>query len=66
MKAYSSYDSVNGIYSISQAVLVRILSFPANIRKKLILDYDKFVKDVGIVIPSGSAEAFQTVDEKSA
>jgi arylsulfatase A-like enzyme len=35
------------------------------ILKKLILDYDKFAKDVGVVVPSGSIEAFQTVGEKS-
>jgi arylsulfatase A-like enzyme len=33
--------------------------------KKLILDYDKFAKDVGVVVPSGTIEAFQTVGEKS-
>jgi arylsulfatase A-like enzyme len=35
------------------------------ILKKLISDYDKFAKDVGVVVPSGSIEAFQTVGEKS-
>jgi len=35
------------------------------ILKVLISDYDKFAKDVGVVIPSGSIEAFQTVGEAS-
>lgn len=33
--------------------------------QKLILDNDKPVKDVGVVIPSGRVEAIQTVDDKS-
>jgi arylsulfatase/uncharacterized sulfatase len=35
------------------------------ILKKLISDYEKFAKDVGVVAPSGSIEAFQTVGEAS-
>jgi arylsulfatase len=35
------------------------------ILKKLISDYDKFAQNVGVVVPSGSIEAFQTVGEKS-
>lgn len=35
------------------------------ILKKLVSDYDKFAKDVGVVVPSGTIEAFQTVGEKS-
>jgi arylsulfatase A-like enzyme len=35
------------------------------ILKALISDYDKFAKDVGVVVPSASIEAFQTVGEKS-
>ena len=35
------------------------------ILEKLISDYDKYAKDVGVVVPSGSIEAFQTVGEKS-
>ena len=35
------------------------------ILKKLILDFDKFAKNVGVVVPSGSIEAFQTVGKKS-
>jgi arylsulfatase A-like enzyme len=31
----------------------------------LISDYDKFTKDVGVVVPSASIEAFQTIGEKS-
>lgn len=36
-----------------------------DILQELISDYDKYVKDVGVVVPSGSIEAFQTVGEKS-
>lgn len=35
------------------------------ILKQLIADYDKFAKDVGVVVPSGTIEAFQTVGEAS-
>ena len=35
------------------------------ILKKLISDYEKFAKDVGVVAPTGSIEAFQTVGEAS-
>jgi arylsulfatase A-like enzyme len=35
------------------------------ILEKLISDYDKYAKDVGVVVPSGSIEAFQTVGEKT-
>ncbi len=35
------------------------------ILKQLVSDYDKFAKDVGVVVPSGTIEAFQTVGEKS-
>jgi hypothetical protein len=33
------------------------------ILKKLISDYDKFAKDVGVVVPTATIEAFQTVGE---
>lgn len=33
--------------------------------KKLIADYDKFAKDVGVVIPSGTIESFKTVGESA-
>ena len=36
-----------------------------DVLKKLMSDYDKFAKDVGVVAPSGSSEAFQTVGEAS-
>jgi arylsulfatase A-like enzyme len=36
-----------------------------DILNKLIADYDKFAKEVGVVIPTGSIEAFQTVAESS-
>ena len=35
------------------------------ILQEMMADYDKFAKDVGVVIPSASIEAFQTVGEKS-
>jgi arylsulfatase/uncharacterized sulfatase len=35
------------------------------ILKKLISDYDKFAKDVGVVVPTATIEAFQTVGEAS-
>jgi arylsulfatase A-like enzyme len=35
------------------------------ILKKLVSDYDKYAKDVGVVVPSGTIEAFQTLGEKS-
>ena len=35
------------------------------ILNKLISVYEKFAKDVGVVVPSGSIEAFQTVGTKS-
>ena len=28
-------------------------------------EYDKFAKDVGVIVPSGNIEAFQTVGEAS-
>jgi hypothetical protein len=31
----------------------------------MMADYDKFAKDVGVVVPNASNEAFQTVGEKS-
>jgi arylsulfatase A-like enzyme len=33
--------------------------------KKLMADYDKFAKDVGVIVPSGNIEAFQTVGQAS-
>ena len=36
-----------------------------DILKKLMSDYDKFAKDVGVIGPSGNSEAFQTVGEAS-
>ena len=35
------------------------------ILKKLMTDYDKFAKDVGVIVPSGNIEAFQTVGQAS-
>ena len=36
-----------------------------DVLKKLMSEYDKFAKDVGVVVPSGSIEAFQTVGQAS-
>jgi arylsulfatase len=36
-----------------------------DILKKLISEYDKFVQEVGVVVPTGTVDAFQTVGEKS-
>lgn len=36
-----------------------------DILNKLIADYDKFAKEVGVVVPTGSIEAFQTVGQSS-
>jgi arylsulfatase A-like enzyme len=36
-----------------------------DILEKLISEYDKFAQEVGVVVPSGSVDAFQTVGEKS-
>jgi hypothetical protein len=36
-----------------------------DVLKKLMVDYDKFAKDVGVIVPSGSIEAFQTVGQAS-
>ena len=36
-----------------------------DVLKKLMTEYDKFAKDVGVVVPSGNIEAFQTVGEAS-
>jgi arylsulfatase A-like enzyme len=36
-----------------------------DVLKKMMAEYDKFAKDVGIVVPSGNIEAFQTVGEAS-
>jgi arylsulfatase/uncharacterized sulfatase len=35
------------------------------ILEKLISHYEEFAKDVGVVVPTGSIEAFQTVGKKS-
>jgi arylsulfatase A-like enzyme len=37
----------------------------SDVVKKLMAEYDKFAKDVGVVVPSGNIEAFQTVGEAS-
>jgi hypothetical protein len=29
----------------------------------MMADYDKFAKDVGVVVPTASAEAFQTIGQ---
>ena len=36
-----------------------------DILEKLISEYDKFAQEVGVVVPTGTIEAFQTVGEKS-
>jgi arylsulfatase len=36
-----------------------------DIIQKLISDYNKFAKDVGVVVPSGNAEAFEKIGEAS-
>jgi hypothetical protein len=40
----------------------RLSNQSPEILKKLISDYEKFAKDVGVVAPTGSIEAFQTVN----
>jgi hypothetical protein len=31
--------------------------------QKLLTDYDKFAKDIGVIVPNGQAEAFQNIGE---
>jgi arylsulfatase A-like enzyme len=35
------------------------------ILQKMIAKYDQFAKDVGVIVPSGSIEAFQTIGQAS-